>query len=111
MLLSISFGCHTNNSNLSIKVKDSGTIYSFEARYPESKTGMLETYIDQELNNELPLDQHIDLIVNLANGEKFNLKASKGILKIEFDKKNSSVRGYIEVKKLAEGIKNRLSEK
>lgn len=110
LAITLSFGCSSGRSNLSIRVKDSSTEYTFEATYPENKTRKLERYLEHELNNELPLDQHIDLIVGMVNGEKFNLKATKGNLKIQFDKKNSSVTGYIKIKKLAEGLRAQLTE-
>ncbi len=109
--ITLSFGCKNNDTNLSINVKDSKTDFTYDAVYPESKTRKLEKYIAHQLNNELPMDQNIDASVNLVNGEKFNLKATKGILKIYFDKKNSSVTGYIKMKKFTDGISTILSER
>ncbi|RBQ02800.1 hypothetical protein [Pedobacter miscanthi] len=106
----LSFGCHGGGGYLSIKTKDTGTFFNFEAKYADSKTGKLEKYLDSALNNELPLDQNIDLLVNLNGGDTFNLKAKKGWLVIDFDKRNSSLAGYVKVKKLTDGIKQKLSE-
>ncbi|MFC3561985.1 hypothetical protein [Pedobacter jamesrossensis] len=99
----LAFGCY-NNANLNISVNDTDSEYTYTAVYPISKTDKLEAYLDRELNNELPLDEHIDTFVTLVNEEKFNLKASKGTLSIKFDKKNSSIAGYVKIKKLTDGI-------
>lgn len=110
LFTALSFGCHSSGGNLSISTQDTNTSYKFEANYAHGKTGKLEKYLDSALNNELPLDQNIDLFVNLNGGDKFNLKAKKGWLEINFDKRNSSLAGYLKVKKLTEGIKQKLSE-
>ncbi|WP_293306129.1 hypothetical protein [Pedobacter sp. UBA5917] len=110
LFATLNFGCHSDGGHLSIKTKDTGTLFKFEANYAGSKTGKLEKYLDSALNNELPLDQDIDLFVNLNGGDKFNLKAKKGWLEINFDKRNSSLAGYVKVKKLTDGIKQKLSE-
>jgi hypothetical protein len=106
----LSFGCSFNRSHLSVMINDGYAEYTFEAIYPESKTAKLERYLKHELNNELPLDQHIDLMVGIANGEKFNLKATKGNLKIRFYKRKGSVTGYIKIKNLVEGLREQLTE-
>ncbi|MGN7989260.1 hypothetical protein ACTJKC_18075 [Pedobacter sp. 22226] len=106
----LSCGCHGGGGYLSISTQDTNNSFSFEARYAEGKTAKLEQYLDSALNNELPLDQNIDLFVNLNASDKFNLKAKKGWLEIGFDKRNSSLAGYMKVKKLTEGIKQKLSE-
>jgi|GEM_PF-536275 len=112
-LILFGFGCNfgSNDNNLSISTADTNSGFKFEANYPANKTDKVKTHIDSVLNNDLTLDQNIDLLVNLSNGEKFNLKAKKGWLEIKFDKKNSSLTGYLKVKNLAEGIKNKLIEK
>ncbi|KQM78801.1 hypothetical protein ASE74_12620 [Pedobacter sp. Leaf216] len=110
LVIVLSFGCHNGGGNLSISTIDNNTNFKFEAKYNESKTGKLEKYLDSALNNELPLDQNIDLFVNLNGSDKFNLKAKKGWLVIDFDKRNSSLAGFIKVKNLTEGIKRKLTE-
>ncbi|MGM9474888.1 hypothetical protein ACS5PU_00610 [Pedobacter sp. GSP4] len=110
LLAALSFGCRNSGGQLSISVKDTDVAYTFETKYAAGKTAKLEKYLDSALNNELPLDQHIDLFVNLNGSDKFNLKAKEGWMEINFDKRNSSLAGYMQVKKLAEGIKEKLTE-
>lgn len=110
LVVALSVGCRNGEGHLSVSTIDNQSDFKFEANYAESKTDKLEKYLDSALNNELPLDQHIDLLVNLNGSDKFNLKAKKGWLEINFDKKNSSLAGYIKVKKLTEGIKSELME-
>ncbi|WP_316828179.1 hypothetical protein [Pedobacter miscanthi] len=110
LVTTIVFGCHNGEGNLSLSTLDNSTGFKFVAKYDENKTDKLEKYLDSTLNNELPLDQNIDLFVNLNGSDKFNLKAKKGWLVIDFDKRNSSLAGYMKVKKLTEGIKKKLSE-
>lgn len=110
LFAALSFGCHNGEGNLSVSTIDNQSDFKFEAYYAESKTGKLEKYLDSALNNELPLDHHIDLLVNLNGSDKFNLKAKKGWLEINFDKRNSTAAGYMKVKKLTEGIKKKLTE-
>ncbi|GGI22357.1 hypothetical protein [Pedobacter mendelii] len=110
-VITLSFGCKNNYTNLSINIKDSETEFTYAANYPESKTDKLEVYIAHQLNTEFKLDQNINTSINLFNGEKISLKATKGFLKINFDKKNTSITGYIKMKKLADGISAVLSEK
>ncbi len=110
LVAALGFGCRNGESHLSVSTIDNQSDFKFEANYAESKTGKLEKYLDSALNNELPLDQHIDLFVNLNGSDKFNLKAKKGWLEINFDKRNSSLAGYMKVKKLTEGIKKKLTE-
>lgn len=110
LFTALTFGCRNSGGHLSLSTTDSDTNFKFEAKYAESKTAKLEKYLDSVLDNELPLDQHIDLFVNLNGSDKFNLKAQKGWLTIDFDKRNSSLAGYMKVKKLTEGIKEKLTE-
>jgi len=110
LFTALTFGCRNSGGRLSISTTDNDTNFKFEAKYAESKTDKLEKYLDSALDNELPLDQHIDLFVNLNGSDKFNLKAQKGWLVINFDKRNSSLAGYMKVKKIAEGIKEKLTE-
>lgn len=102
LLLALSFGC--NNANLNISTRDTKAEYIYEAAYPINKTHTLEKYFSDELNKDLPLSKPIDTNMNFANGEQFNVKARKGFLSIKFDKKRSSVTGYIQMKKLTDGI-------
>ncbi|WP_145857138.1 hypothetical protein [Pedobacter suwonensis] len=110
LVVALSFGCHNGEGHLSVSTIDNQSDFKFEANYAENKTDKLEKYLDSALNNELPLDQHIDLLVNLNGSDKFNLKAKEGWLEINFDKRNSTAAGYTKVKKLTEGIKNKLME-
>ncbi|MBO9672821.1 MAG: hypothetical protein J7577_05230 [Sphingobacteriaceae bacterium] len=110
LVAALSFGCHRSSGYLSISAQDTNNSFKFEASYADGKTAKLEKYLDSALNNELPLDQHIDLFVNLNGGDKFNLKAKKGWIEINFDKRNSSLASYMKVKKLTEGIKKKLTE-
>ena len=110
LFTALSFGCRNSGGHLSLSTTDNDTNFKFEAKYAESKTARLEKYLDSALDNELPLDQHIDLFVNLNGSDKFNLKAEKGWLVINFDKRNNSLSGYMKVKKLADGIKEKLRE-
>jgi hypothetical protein len=105
-----SFGCRSSGGHLSLSTTDNDTNFKFEAKYAESKTARLEKYLDSALDNELPLDQNIDLFVNLNGSDKFNLKAQKGWLVINFDKRSNSLSGYMKVKKIADGIKEKLRE-
>lgn len=110
LFTTLGYGCHNSGGYLSISASDTNSDFKFEAKYAEDKTVKLEKYLDSALNNELPLDQNIDLFVNLNGSDKFNLKAKKGWLVIDFDKRNSSLAGYMKVKKLTEGIKQKLME-
>jgi len=110
LVTALSVGCHGGGGYLSISTQDTNSSFKFEAKYADGKTAKLEKYLDSALNNELPLDQNIDLFVNLNGSDKFNLKAKKGWLEINFDKRNSTAAGYMKVKKLTEGIKNKLME-
>ncbi|QIL38884.1 hypothetical protein G7074_06070 [Pedobacter sp. HDW13] len=110
LFAALTFGCRNSGGHLSLSTTDNDTNFKFEAKYAENKTAKLEKYLDSALDNELPLDQHIDLFVNLNGSDKFNLKAQKGSLSISFDKRNSSLAGYMQIKKLTEGIKKKLTE-
>jgi len=109
LFTALGYGCHNSGGHLSLSTTDNNTDFKFEAKYDEAKTAKLEKYLDSALNNELPLDQNIDLFVNLNGSDKFNLKAQKGWLEINFDKRASSLAGYLKVKKLTDGIKAKLS--
>ena len=110
-VIMITFGCKSNDSNLSIRVKDTETEYTYHAIYPLSRTNELAKYIAQELKNELPMDQNIDATVSLVKGEKFKMKATEGAVQFQFDKRNSSVTGFLKMKKFTDGISQLLSEK
>ncbi|UKT63061.1 hypothetical protein [Pedobacter mucosus] len=111
ILTLLTFGCSNEDGNLSLKTTDTNSAFKFEAKYPESKTAGLEKYVDSILKKELPLGRNIDLFVNLNGNDKFNLKAKMGWLEINFDKKNTSLDSYMEVKKLASDIGKKLAEK
>ena len=104
LVMVLTFGCRNNNSHLSLKTSDTKTTFAFEATYPLSKTDKLERYFQKEINNELPLGQFVDATVSLSSGEKFHLKATEGNLIIKYNKVNSSLEGYVNVKKLTENI-------
>lgn len=111
LLFTLNLGCNNSDENQSISIKDSNREYTFEAFYPIRKTDQLEKYVDSVLNNNIPLNKQVDMTINLVNGETFNLTATEGVLEIKFDKKNSSITGYLKVKQLTEGIKEELSKK
>jgi hypothetical protein len=110
LFVALGFGCHSGGGYLSINTTDTNAAFKFEVKYAENKTAKLEKYLDSALSNNLPLNQNIDLFLNLNATDKFNLKAKKGWLEINFDKRNSSLTGYMKVKKLTEGIKQKLTE-
>ncbi|SER06867.1 hypothetical protein [Pedobacter rhizosphaerae] len=107
----MSYGCHRGGDHISLNTINTRNTFRFEAMYPEKKTAKLEKYLDSVLHNDLPLDENIDLFVNIGSAEKFNLQAKKGWLTITFDKKNSSLAGYYKVKRLTEGIGKEIKEK
>lgn len=111
LAITLTFGCKRNDSNLSIRVKETETTYTYDAVYPVDKTDALEKYIAQQLKSELPMDQNIDATVSLIDGERFKIKATEGVLQVRFDKQNSSVTGFIKMKKFTEGISELLSGK
>ncbi|KQR72312.1 hypothetical protein ASF92_03205 [Pedobacter sp. Leaf176] len=113
MLLTITlgFGCKTNNSNLSIHVKDTETAFIYDAVYPVSKTGRLKNYIVKQLRNDLPVDQKVDTTVKLPDGERVKIKATEGALSIYFDKQHNSAEGFIKIKKFTDGVSEVLSER
>lgn len=111
LVITVTLGCKSNDSNLSIRVKDTETEYTYNAVYPVSKTDELEKYIARELKNELPMDQNIDTKVSLLKGEEFRMKATEGALQIQLDKRNSSITGFIKLKKFTDGISKLLAGK
>ena len=113
MLLTITLGigCKTNDSKLNIRVKDTETAFTYDAVYPVSKTDVLKKYISKQLSNGLPIDQKVDATVNLLSGELLKIKATEGVLSIQFDKRNNSVKSFIKIKKFTDGISEILSEK
>lgn len=106
----LTFGCNGSAGHLSVSTMDSNSELIFKADYPEEKTGKLEKYLDSALHNDLPLDQNIDLFVNLNGTDKFNLKATSGHLEIVFNKKGNSQGSYLKIKHLTENISNTLTE-
>ncbi|TCC96882.1 hypothetical protein EZ449_22080 [Pedobacter frigidisoli] len=110
LFASLGYSCQNRSGNLSLNTTDTNSAFRFEANYAEDKTAKLKKYLDSALNNELSLDQDIDLLVNLNGKDKFNLKAKQGWLQIDFDKQNSSLNGYVKLKKLTEGIQKKLVE-
>ena len=104
LIISLNFGCKTNNSNLSIQVKDTNTKYTYNAKYPANKTARLAEYFAKHTNIKLPLSQATDRIVILRGGEKFKLSATDGVLSIRFDKTDNQQTAYGEIKKLTAGI-------
>ena len=111
LVIAVTLGCKSNDSNLSIRVKDTETEYTYNAVYPVSKTDELEKYIARELKNELRMDQNIDTKVSLLKGEEFRMKATEGALQIQLDKRNSSMTGFIKLKKFTDGISAVLGSK
>ena len=111
LLASFSFGCKPKDGNLFLKTVDTNTSFKFTAKFDESRTGQLKEYLDSALNNKLPLKQNIDLFVDLNGADKYNLKANSGWLEVNFDKRNTSMAGYMKVKKLTEGIQEIMTRK
>lgn len=111
LVITLTFGCKSNDSNLRIRVKETEAEYTYNAVYPVSKTDQLENFVARELKNELPMDQNIDTKVSLVKGEAFRIKASEGLLQVQLDKRNSSITGFIKMKKFTEGISAVLSDK
>ncbi|WP_316831395.1 hypothetical protein [Pedobacter aquatilis] len=110
-MIMLSIGCKNNSSNLSIKVQETTSRYTYNATYPLDKTRNLQKYVARALNNDLPMDQMVDATVNLAGGERFKMKATEGILNIQFDKSSNSVSSFIKVKEFTKGISKIISDK
>jgi len=98
------------DESLLLRTTDTGQKFTFEAQYSKSKTSRLEKYLDSALHNDLALEQNVDLVIPLNANEKFNLKAKSGWLEINFNKQNSSLNGYLKVRKLTEDIQRVLKE-
>ena len=111
LFTALASACTMQGDHLSLNTIDTNTAFKFEAKYSKDKTDKLEKYLDSALNNELPLNQDIDLIVNLNGKDKFKIKAQPGRLEINMDKRNSSLKGYLKLKKITEGIGKRLTGK
>lgn len=111
LTITLGYSCKTNDSKLNIRVNDTDTAFIYDAVYPVSKTKKLEDYISKQLGKALPVDQKVDATVNLISGELFKIKATEGALSIQFDKRNSSVTNFINIKNFTDGISEILSEK
>ncbi|WP_316804760.1 hypothetical protein [Pedobacter nototheniae] len=111
VLCTLSFGCNRRNNNLNVSIRDTNSSYDFKAEYPEDKTKNLEKFLDSALNEKLSLDEDLDLVITLQNGQKVDLKASAGIIEMNFKKAGSTAGGYLQVKKIAEGANKILTQK
>lgn len=100
----------TDNSGLSVKIRESGDIYQFRAVYNKNKTAAIQHYIDNELHTDFFSNANLDAKVVLNDETSFHMKAAPGLLSIKFDKSDNSHESYLLVKNLAEKIKRKLSE-
>ncbi|PWS27430.1 hypothetical protein DHW03_07415 [Pedobacter yonginense] len=110
LVIALSIGCNINRDHLSVSTMDSPSKLIFKADYPKEKTGKLEKYLDSVLHTNLPLNENLDLLINLDGADKFNLKASSGHLEIALNKAGSSDKNYLKVKRLTESICNLLTK-
>ena len=102
------------NHNISISVSEDADTYSFSANYDRSNTGRVEGYINSEISpNRLGNSEndYVDANTSLPDNTRFYIKESPGRLKIVLDKRTNSTASYYRIKKMCEGVKERLAGK
>ena len=96
-----------SNGQESVKISDNDNTYTVEASFDEDKTMDVFRYINEAvkpnsvLNSE---DDRVDASASLLDGGIIDLKASRGELKLTFDKKANSEEAYHRVKELGKGV-------
>jgi hypothetical protein len=99
-----------NNTDINISVNDSEDIYRVEANYGREHSKRILTYVDAELNNTKRFrNNHLDEDVDLDEDTHFHINTEPGHLEIILDKDENDPESIAKFKRIAEGIKIRLS--
>ena len=110
--MTIAFFCcmitSCKHHGISLKYTESRSYYSMDAWFNENRTRALEEYMDDQIgkrNHISFVNSGIDGKIGLDDHTTFFIKKVPGHLKIELNKRENSVDGYMEIKNLCEGIK------
>lgn len=100
-----------NDHNISIRVKENEEMYSIYASYARSKTRRIQYYIDQELHtHQVFKNARIDATMTLDDKTNVYVRTTPGKLYIRLNKLENDEAAYLRIKKLGEGIKQRLGQ-
>lgn len=100
-----------NNHNISIRVKENDETYSIYASYARSRSRRIQHYIDQELHtNHLFTNSRIDATMTLDDKTNLYVRTTPGKLYIRLNRQENDEAAYLRIKRLGEGIKQRLGQ-
>jgi hypothetical protein len=105
-ILSLSFTYNKANFKTSIVISENETTYNMAAKYDESKTAQLITYVDDCLKPDLLFSnkQQMDEKIILKDRTTFYFRFSPGEIKIKLIKSENTATALIKIKKLCAGL-------
>ncbi|GAB3933181.1 hypothetical protein [Larkinella terrae] len=98
----------------SFSVRESDDSYQISATYDPDKTRKVQSYLDEYLTRSGDAsfkNAQIDATMTLNDKTIFYIKSSPGNLLIKFDKKRNSEKALARFKKLAEKLRETLTDK
>ena len=101
-----------DSEDIKISVTDSDNSYEFYAKYDKTKRREIQNFINNNLApNRIAMNEDQDVTITLNDKTQFELRESRGKIRIKLDKEDNSAASYIRIKKMCEGIKGIISEK
>ena len=101
-----------DSEDIKISVTDSDNSYEFYAKYDKTKRREIQNFINNNLApNRIATNEDQDVTITLNDKTQFELRESRGKIRIKLDKEDNSAASYIRIKKMCEGIKGIISEK
>ena len=103
-------GCKESGES-KISVSDSDDEYEFFAKYDVKKTRDVQNFINSQIApRRFAVGEDVDVTATLGDKTKFELKESKGKVRIRLDKGKNSVASYKRIKQICEGIKREIGK-
>ncbi len=102
---------HFNNDHdVSIKIKETGSMYQLYASYQRNKTYRVQRFMDAQLHtHDLFRNARMNAVVTLDDKTNFYIKTSPGSLYIKLNKDENNDEAYLRIKELGEQIKQKLA--
>ena len=101
-----------DSEDIKISVTDSDNSYEFYAKYDKTKRREIQNFINNNLApNRIATNEDQDVTITLNDKTQFELRESRGKIRIKLDKEANSPASYIRIRKMCEGIKGIISEK
>ena len=110
--LAMMFACKSSTSNLTyLSSADNGKELIVFADYEQSKSRMIEKYLEANFKQKITLENAEGISVKLKNGEPATITSTTGHIDITYNKLKGSAKGIVEMENIKRDLKTVLFDK